>query len=47
MGVMSSGDKSDAEPMSTDMLEDISVGSKSHLIVNRRETRYKIRDRIK
>ena len=35
---MDSGDDSEYEPMSTDMLEDISEGSKSHLIVNRRYT---------
>ena len=33
--------------MPTDMLEDISDGSKSHPILNRREARYKIRDSIK
>ena len=44
---MYSGDESDYEPMSTDMLEDISDGSQSHLRVNRREAHYKISDRIK
>ena len=37
----------DAEPMSTDTLEDIRDGSESHLSVNRRDKCYKIRDRIK
>ena len=36
MGVMDSGDDSDDESMSTEMLEDISDGSKSHPIINRR-----------
>ena len=42
MDVMSSGDESDAEYMSTDMLEDICGVSQSHPSVNRREERYKI-----
>ena len=33
--------------MSTYILEDIHDGSQSHPNVNRREARYKIRDRIK
>ena len=44
---MDSGDESDNEPMSTEMLEDIRGGSQSHLKVNSREARYKIYDRIK
>ena len=44
---MSSGDQSDAEPMSTDMLEDIVISSQSHLSTNRREAQYKICDCIK
>ena len=44
MYTMSSGYGYDA---STDMLEDICDGSQSHPIVNRRESRYKIRDCIK
>ena len=36
IGVMDSGYKSDDEPISTDMLEDICGGSKSHLSVNSR-----------
>ena len=47
MDVMSSGDEYDNEPMSTDMLEDISDGSQSHLIINSREARYRIRDPVK
>ena len=44
---MESGDESEDEPMSTDMLEEICDGSKSHPSVNRRQARYKIRDHIK
>ena len=44
MDTMSSYDESDAETMSTDMLEYICDGSQSHPIVNRREARYKIHD---
>ena len=44
---MYSVNESDAEPMSTEMLEDIRDGSQSRLIVNRREACYKIHDRIK
>ena len=44
---MDSGDDSYDEPMSTDMLEDICGGRKSHTRVNRRESQYKISDRIK
>ena len=47
MDMMSSGEYSDAELMSTEMLEDICDSSQSHLSINRREERYKIRDRIK
>ena len=47
MDAMSSGDKSDAGPMSKYMLEDIRDGSQSHPIINRRETQYKILDHIK
>ena len=46
MDVMDSGDDSDDEPMSTEMLEDICDRNQSHLKFNRRESRYKIRDRI-
>ena len=44
---MDSGNESEDEPMSTDTLEDIRDGSKSHPIINRREARYKIFDFIK
>ena len=47
MDAMSSGNESDDEPMSTDMLEDIRDGNHSHLSINRREAYYKIRDLIK
>ena len=43
---MDSGDESDDERMSTEMLKYISDGSKSHPGVNMREARYKICDRI-
>ena len=41
MDVMDSGDESYDESMSTDMLEDICDGIKSHPSLNRRETRYR------
>ena len=44
---LDSGDESDDEPMSTNMLEDICDGIQSHPEVNRRDTRYKIGDCIK
>ena len=47
MDAMDSGSESDDEPMSTEMLEYIFDGVKSHPILNRRESRYKISDRIK
>ena len=47
MDEMDSGNDSDDEPMSTETLEEICGGSKSHPNVNRRESRYKIHDRIK
>ena len=47
MDAMSSGDESDTEPMSTEILEYIRDGSQSHLIINRRYARYKIGDHIK
>ena len=47
MDALISGDDYDAEPMSTDMLEDIRDGSQSHPGINRRETRYKIFDHNK
>ena len=45
--VIDSGNESDDEPMSTEMLEDIIDGSKSHTSVNRREAHYKIHHRVK
>ena len=42
---MDYGDESDDEPMSTEMLEDIRVGSQYHPDVNRRDTRYVHRSR--
>ena len=47
MDAMDSGDESDDEPMSTDMLEYMHDGSQSHLIINRIEAQYMIRDCIK
>ena len=47
MDEMPSGDEFYAELMSTNILEDIDDISQSHLIINRREARYKIRDCIK
>ena len=43
---MNSGDESDNDLISTEMLEDIRDGSQFHPNVNQREARYKIRDRI-
>ena len=44
---MDSGDESYDDPMYTEMLVDIRDRSQSHPNVNRREARYKRRDRIK
>ena len=44
---MDSGDESDHDLISTEMLEDIRYGSHTHPNVNRREACYKIRDHIK
>ena len=41
------GDESDHDLISTEMLEDIRDGSQTHPNFNRREARYKIRDRIR
>ena len=41
------GDESDHDLISTEMLEDIRDGIQTHPNVNRREARYKIRDRIR
>ena len=47
MGNINSGDESDHDLISTEMLDDIRDGSQTHPNVNRRESRYKIRDRIR
>ena len=47
MYVMSSGNESNAKPMSTEMLEDIRGRSQYHPRINRREARYKISDSLK
>ena len=47
MDAISSGDESDHDLISTEMLEDIRDGNHTHLSVNRREARYKICDRIR
>ena len=47
MNTTDSDDESDDDPISTEMLEEICDGSQSHLNVNSREARYKIRCRIK
>ena len=44
---MDSGNESDDEPMSMEMLEDVRDSSQSHPSINRIEARYKIRDCIK
>ena len=47
MDAINSGDESDHDLISTEMLEDIRDGSQTHPNINRREARYKIRDHIK
>ena len=47
MDAINSGDESDHDFISTEMLEDIRDGSQTHPNVNRREARYKLRDRIR
>ena len=42
-----SNEKSDHDLISTEMLEDIRDGSQTHQNINKREARYKIRDRIR
>ena len=44
---MDSGDESDHNIISTEMLVDIRDGSQIHPNVNMREARYKLRDRIR
>ena len=46
MDAMTSVDESDHDLISTEMLEDIRDISQAHPNVNRRESRYKIRDFI-
>ena len=47
MDAINSDDDSDHDIISTDMIDDIRDGSQTHLNVNRREARYKTRDRIR
>ena len=47
MDAMNSGDETNHDLISTEMLEDIHDGSQTHLKVNRGEACYKIHDRIK
>ena len=47
MDAINYGDESDHDLISTEMLEEIRDGSKTHLNVNRREARCKIYDRIR
>ena len=42
MDAINSGDESDQDLISTEMLEDIRDGSQTHPNINRREARYKI-----
>ena len=44
---INSGDESDHDLISMEMLEDIREGSQTHPNVNKREARYKIRDRVR
>ena len=44
---LNSGDESDHDLISTEMLQDICDGSQTHPNVNKREAHYKIRDRIR
>ena len=43
---INSGDESDHDLISTEMLEDIRDGNQTHPNVNKREARYKIHDRV-
>ena len=47
MDAMNSGDESDNDLISTEMLENIHDGSQTHPNINRREACYKICDRIR
>ena len=42
-----SSDESDHDLISTEMLHDINDGNQTHPNVNKREARYKIRDRVR
>ena len=44
---INSGDELDHDLISTQMLQDIRDGSQTHPNINKREARYKIRDRIR
>ena len=44
---LDSNEESDHDFISTEMLEDIRDGSQTHPNVNKREARYKIRDRVR
>ena len=44
---INSGDESDHDLITTEMLEDICDGSQTHTNFNRREARYKLRDHIR
>ena len=44
---LNSSDESDHDLISTEILEDIRDGSKTHPNVNKREARYEIRDRVR
>ena len=47
MDAINSGDESDHDLISTEMLEDIRDGSQTHPNINRREAHYKIRDLVR
>ena len=47
MDAINSGDESDHDLISTEMLEDIRDGSQTHPNVNKRESRLKIHDRFR
>ena len=44
---LGSNEESDHDLISTEMLEDICDGSQIHPSINKREARYKIRDRVR
>ena len=44
---INSGDESDHDLISTEMLEDIRDVSQTHMNFNKREARYKIRDLVR